>query len=78
MRNVIVSEFLSLDGSCQARGSREEDRRGRFDHGGWQMPSFDDAGRAPEWSNPTLIDGEVPMGGRVPGIRETKRLGWMQ
>jgi hypothetical protein len=62
----------------QALGSPEEDRQGRFDHGGWQMPSFDDAGRALEWSKPTLIDGEVPMRGRAPRTRETKRLRWTQ
>jgi dihydrofolate reductase len=43
MRKVIVSEFLTLDGVMQAPGDPDEDRSGRFEHGGWQMPYFDDA-----------------------------------
>jgi dihydrofolate reductase len=46
MGKVIVSEFLTLDGVMQAprlgRGPR-----GGFEHGGWQMPYFDEmAGKA--------------------------------
>jgi dihydrofolate reductase len=43
MRKVIVSEFLTLDGVMQAPGDPEEDRRGGFQHGGWQLSYFDDA-----------------------------------
>jgi dihydrofolate reductase len=43
MRKVIVSEFLTLDGVMQAPGGSDEDREGGFQHGGWQMPYFDDA-----------------------------------
>ena len=46
MRDVIVSEFLSLDGVMQAPGGSDEDREGGFEHGGWQMPYFDDAAGA--------------------------------
>jgi dihydrofolate reductase len=42
MRKVIVSEFLTLDGVMQAPGGPDEDREGDFEHGGWQMPYFDD------------------------------------
>lgn len=42
MRNVVVNEFLSLDGVMQAPGSPDEDRRGGFEHGGWHMPYVDD------------------------------------
>jgi dihydrofolate reductase len=43
MRKVIISEFLTLDGVMQAPGGSDEDREGGFQHGGWQMPYFDDA-----------------------------------
>ena len=42
MRNIIVNEFLSLDGVMQAPGSPDEDRRGGFELGGWHMQFGDD------------------------------------
>jgi dihydrofolate reductase len=47
MSNIVISEFLTLDGVMQAPGSSDEDREGGFEHGGWQMPYNDDvAGEA--------------------------------
>ena len=38
---VVVSEFMSLDGVVQAPGGQQEDTSGGFRHGGWSMPYFD-------------------------------------
>jgi dihydrofolate reductase len=38
---IILSDFISLDGVVQAPGGREEDTDGGFAHGGWSMPYFD-------------------------------------
>jgi dihydrofolate reductase len=38
---IILSEFMSLDGVVQAPGGPEEDTDGGFAHGGWSMPYFD-------------------------------------
>jgi dihydrofolate reductase len=38
---VVVSEFMSLDGIVQAPGGPEEDTTGGFRHGGWSIPYFD-------------------------------------
>src|SRR5579863_4989833 len=35
MRNIVVSEFVSLDNVIQAPGGAEEDTEGGFTHGGW-------------------------------------------
>jgi dihydrofolate reductase len=50
--NIILSDFVSLDGVVQAPGGAEEDTEGGFRHGGWSMPYFD-----PEAMGPVL--GEV-------------------
>ncbi|MDP9405990.1 MAG: dihydrofolate reductase family protein [Actinomycetota bacterium] len=38
---LILSDFMSLDGVVQAPGGREEDTDGGFTNGGWSMPYFD-------------------------------------
>src|SRR3989441_8193021 len=42
MGQLIVSEFVSLDGVMQAPGGPEEDIEGGFKHGGWQAPLLDE------------------------------------
>ena len=38
---IILSDFMSLDGVVQAPGGREEDTTGGFTNGGWSVPFFD-------------------------------------
>ena len=42
MRNVIILEFVTLDGVIQAGGGPEDDTSGGFAYGGWQAPYSDD------------------------------------
>ena len=41
MGQLIVTEFMTLDGVAQAPGGPNEDRDGGFTHGGWQAPVAD-------------------------------------
>ena len=38
---IVISDFLSLDGVAQAPGGAQEDVDGGFAHGGWSHPFFD-------------------------------------
>jgi dihydrofolate reductase len=42
MGQVIVNEFMSLDGVVQAPGAPDEDTSGGFSHGGWHMRYMED------------------------------------
>jgi len=42
MRNIIVSEMITLDGVMQAPGGPEEDVSGGFKYGGWTAPYGDE------------------------------------
>lgn len=46
MRELIVAEFITLDGVIQAPGGADEDTEGGFEHGGWTWPYWhDDIGK---------------------------------
>jgi hypothetical protein len=56
---VIVSEFLLLDGPGQPGEVERRTDQTDSSAAAVRMPCFDDAGGALEWSNLTLVDGEV-------------------
>lgn len=43
MRELIIAEFITMDGVIQAPGGADEDTDGGFAHGGWTIPYWDDA-----------------------------------
>jgi dihydrofolate reductase len=42
MGQLVVNEFLTIDGVVQAPGHPAEDRDGEFEHGGWMAPYADE------------------------------------
>jgi len=44
---IILSDFMTLDGVVQAPGGRDEDTDGGFAHGGWSMKYFDPQAMGP-------------------------------
>ena len=42
MRELIIAEFITLDGVIQAPGGADEDIEGGFTHGGWTHPYWHD------------------------------------
>lgn len=46
MRQLVVIEFLTLDGVMQGLGSPDEDRDGGFPYGGWGAPYGDEVQQA--------------------------------
>jgi dihydrofolate reductase len=43
VRQLVIIEFVTLDGVMQGLGSVDEDREGGFEHGGWAAPFADEA-----------------------------------
>lgn len=41
-RKLVIQEFITLDGVMQAPGTKDEDTRGGFTRGGWQLPYYDE------------------------------------
>ena len=63
MRNVIVNEWMTLDGVVQAPGAADEDTSGGFAHGGWHLRYFDDTSR--QW----VVENLTEAGGFLLGRR---------
>ena len=61
---VVVSEFISLDGVVQAPGGPQEDTSGGFRHGGWSLPFFD-----PEVMGPVIDEFAERCGALLQGRR---------
>ena len=52
MRNVILQDWMTLDGVVQAPGDPNEDTSGGFQHGGWSLRYFDDV--AMKWASESV------------------------
>ena len=56
MGDLIVTEFMTLDGVAQAPGEPDEDRDGGFAHGGWQAPLLDEASGGAMFEQASTMD----------------------
>ncbi len=56
MGELVVTEFLTLDGVAQAPGGPDEDRESGFEHGGWQAPLLDEAAGGAIYENARGMD----------------------
>ena len=63
MRNVILQDWMTLDGVVQAPGDPNEDTSGGFQHGGWHVGYFDDLAQR------QVVDSVVNAGGFLLGRR---------
>ena len=55
MRDLIIAEFITLDGVIQAPGGKDEDPEGGFQHGGWTWPFWHDE-RPRGWLSARRVD----------------------
>jgi dihydrofolate reductase len=56
MGQLVVTEFLTLDGVAQAPGEPDEDREGGYPHGGWQAPLLDEQSAADMFEGARSMD----------------------
>jgi dihydrofolate reductase len=47
--DIIITQFMTLDGVVQAPGGPQEDTDGGFAHGGWSRPYFDPETMGSAW-----------------------------
>lgn len=71
MRNIIVQEFITLDGVMQAPGGPDEDTESGFTFGGWTAPYFASADKeADEFMGKWLQPADLLLGRKTFDIFE--------
>jgi dihydrofolate reductase len=56
MGELVVTEFVTLDGVAQAPGDPDEDLDDGFAHGGWQAPLLDEASGSAMFDQASSMD----------------------